>query len=163
MNRKRIIIISILVAALVIAAAAVILFVIPGTRITRGDFSTNDSYYYDNGAPQADPNIVGMWRNADNPKWFKVYYDDYDGDGFFWGKEWDEADDVFEEDLYYHGNGWFRWRKEGKNLKELHTMEISEVPIPKIWRLKTKPDSLLLFYPDSKTACDRFGRVPEEW
>lgn len=162
MNRIRIIFICILVALLVAIVAAVLLVVLPTSKWTSSDHSTNDVYYYENGAPPADPDIVGMWRNSDNPRWYKVYYDDYDGDGFYWGKEWDEADDVEEEDLTYHGNGWFLWRKEGKNLREMHKMDISEVAIPKIWRFKTKPDSLLLFHPDSKKICDRFGRVPED-
>ena len=124
--------------------------------------STNDVYYYEDGTPKADPLFVGTWRNAENPLWYKVYLDDYDSDGFFWGKEWSEDEDVFEEDLTFHGNGWFRWRKEGKTLKELHKMDIGGVEIPKLWRFKASPDSLLLSHPDFKDRCDRFGRVKEE-
>lgn len=159
MNRKRILILCAL-AALIAAAVAVLLLIIPNSRQQSGP-STNDVYYYDNGTPVADPDIVGTWRNADNPQWYKVYYDDYEGDGYFWGKMWDEAEDVYEEDLTYHGNGWFLWRKEGKELKELHQMDLGNASVPKIWRLKTKPDSLLLFLPDQKKVCDRFGRAEE--
>ena len=158
MNRTRILILCIL-AALIVAAAGLVVYHF-STRPSTPP-ATNDVYYYDNGNPVADPNIVGIWRNADNPLWYKVYYDDYEGDGYFWGKMWDEADDVYEEDLIYHGNGWFLWRKQGKELKELHQMELGNASVPKIWRLKTKPDSLLLFLPESKTVCDRFGRVEE--
>lgn len=158
MNRNRILMIGILVALFVAIVAAVLLVVLP-TKWSSDDHATNDVYYYEDGAPTADPAIVGMWRNAANPQWYKVYYDDYHGDGYFWGKEWDEADDVEEEDLTYHGNGWFMWRKEGKNLRELHKMDLGDAVIPKFWRFQTKQDSLLLFNPDNKRICDRFGKV----
>ena len=160
MNRK--LILWLCVALVVLAGAVTIVhFVVPGSRMDVVGRFTNDVYYYDDGSPAADPAIVGTWQNAENPKWFKVYYDDYDGDGYYWGKEWDESDDVFEEDLNYHGNGWFRWRKEGKNLREEHQMEIGSAIVPKTWRVKTKSDSLLLFSTFVKNKCDRFGRVQE--
>ena len=162
MQNKRLILICLIVALALAVAATVVLVVLSRTGWVDSGPSTNDVYYYEDGTPKADPAIVGTWQNAQNPGWFKVYYDDYDGDGYYWGKEWDEADDVFEEDLTYHGNGWFRWRKEGKNLKELHRMDLSDAVIPKVWTLKTKPDSLLLFHQTNKKVCDRFGRVAEK-
>ena len=161
MNRKRILFILSVLILVALLAAALVLF-LPGSRWAIHGPSTNDVYYYDDGAPPADPAVVGTWQNVQNPRWFKVYYDDYDGDGYYWGKEWDEAEEVFEEDLSYHGNGWFRWKREGKTLTELHRMDINETVIPKVWNLKTKPDSLLLFPQNNKKVCDRFGRVLEE-
>ena len=162
MQNKRLILIC-LIVALALAIAATVLFVVfPPADWSESGPSTNDVYYYQDDAPPADPAIVGTWQSVSSPTWFKVYYDDYDGDGYYWGKEWDEADDVFEEDLGYHGNGWFRWRKEGKLLKELHHMDVGEAVIPKQWRLQTKPDSLLLFNPENKKRCERFHRVAEE-
>lgn len=115
--------------------------------------------------PAADPLMVGKWQNAENPKWYKVYYDDPDDEeGFFWGKEWNEADDTLEEDLMYHGNGWFRWREDGKLLTELHTMDVRSVPIAKIWKVqhfssRTPNDSLILTEADRKTHHYHFVRV----
>ena len=123
---------------------------------------TNDVYYYEDGTPKADPAIVGIWQNAHNPQSFKVFYDDYNGDGYWWGKQWSEDEDVHEEDLLFHGNGWFLWRREGKLLTELHKMDISEATVPKLWRLKTMKDSLVLTHPDFKHLSEHFGRVHEE-
>lgn len=123
--------------------------------------STNEVYYYEDGTPKADPAIVGTWQNAANPQWFKVYYDDYDCDGYWWGKEWSEDEDVMEEDLPFHGNGWFRWRKEGKQIRELYMMDISGAVVPKAWLYKVKKDSLLLYPENAKNRIDRFGRVHE--
>ena len=161
MNRKQLIILLLSVAA--IAAAAVWYGAYHRQREQENEgLTTNSAGYAEEEVPHADPFIVGKWQNDVNPQWFKVYYDDYDEDeGFFWGKEWNEADDVSEEDLNYHGNGWFRWRREGKQLIEMHTMDVQDVPIPKVWNILTQslPDSLILTNPDRKKQCIRFGRI----
>ncbi len=80
----------------------------------------------------ADPQWIGKWQNTANPQWFKCYYDDPDEDreGYFWGKEWDEDDDVFEEDLCYHGNGWFIWKKQKNRIIEVSMSEYNEMMVP---------------------------------
>lgn len=106
---------------------------------------THGAVYYDNQAPHADPMIVGKWHLTDKPLCYKAYYDDYDGNGYFWGKEWDESEDVMEDDLDYHGNGWFRWKKQGKELQEYAVMEIkSGTPIPKFYIVKYRADSTMI-------------------
>ena len=125
---------------------------------------TDEHAVYQDDTPAADPAIVGKWRNAENKQWFKVYCDDYDSDGFLWGKEWNEAEDVQEEDLIYHGNGWFRWRKDGSRLTELHTMDVQDVPIRKRWLVLSldSQDSLILSDYDKRTILFHFSRMAEE-
>ena len=139
MKKANLITVICLVSLLVAGAAAV--YVVHSRsgeekEIDAPQEKTNVHLSFEDDAPQADPALVGKWQNSENPQWYKVYYDDYDEDGFFWGKEWDEADDVQEEDLNYHGNGWFRWKKDGKQLVEMHTMDVQDVPIAKIWLVK---------------------------
>lgn len=102
------------------------------------EHGTNSIIYFEGEIPPADPLMVGRWKNADNAGWHKVYYDDDDGEGHYWGKEWDEADDVLEEDLGYHGNGWFRWNKSNDTLIEYSTMDFRDVPIAHIYVIKMK-------------------------
>jgi len=84
----------------------------------------------------ADPAVVGRWCNSDNPQWHKVYLDDFDEEQqLFWGKEWNEDEEVFEYDLRYHGNGWFRWNVEGGTLHEYATMDARDVPIHRAYVL----------------------------
>lgn len=161
MNR-RILIVFIIVVSLVAAGAVTYYFIkgqSSGREKSRDDHSTNANYSFEDGFPSADPAMVGKWQNVDNPQWYKVYYDDYDDDGFFWGKEWSEDEDVFEEDLPYHGNGWYRWRKNGKALEERHVMSIRDVPIKKQWRVKAMPDSLVLLDPETRKPRYSFRRV----
>lgn len=97
--------------------------------------ATNSVIYFEDETPEADPLMLGRWVCADKQQWHKVYYDDYE-DGMFWGKEWDESDDVMEEDLSYHGNGWFRWTKNKDTLFEYHTMDLTEVPIAHRYKIR---------------------------
>ena len=109
--------------------------------------------------PYADSLIVGEWQNIANPGWHKVYYDDFDEDeGLFWGKEWDESEDVLEEDLSYHGNGWFRWEKKKNMLHEYATMDGRDVPIHREYQIqRSSTDSLVYFERDYKKNIYRFA------
>ena len=111
--------------------------------------------------PHADPAIVGRWVNADNPQWLKVYLDDFDEEQqLFWGKEWNEDEDVFEYDLTYHGNGWFRWTKEGDILREYATMDARDVPIHRAYVIHpTHSDSLAYHDIDYKKRIYSFSRL----
>lgn len=99
--------------------------------------------------PHADPALVGHWISTAKPGWHKVYYDDYDEEQhLFWGKEWDEAEDVHEYDLRFHGNGWFRWTRKENTIHEFATMDNRDVPIHHAYTIDyTGPDSVV--YHDS--------------
>ena len=166
MQRKYLILILTFTAVVLLGAAVGIYVVHVSDRTEQvhpDKHPTNSHVAFEDDTPSADPAIVGKWQNSDNPKWYKVYYDDYDGDGFFWGKEWDESEDVQEEDLIYHGNGWFRWQKDKNQLLEMHTMDVQDTPIPKRWLVLSRslPDSLILTNADRKSRCIRYGRVSD--
>ena len=99
----------------------------------ENEHKTNTVIYFEGEVPPADPLMVGRWKNMDDAGWHKVYYDDDDGEGYYWGKEWNESEDVLEEDLSFHGNGWFRWTKSNDTLYELSTMDFRDVPIAHIY------------------------------
>ena len=69
--------------------------------------------------------LIGRWKNA---KEYIVFYDDNAGDGYAWGKEWDEADGTKESDVDAdnHGNGWFKWKKGNDYIRIVAMMSISE-------------------------------------
>ena len=123
--------------------------------------STGDVGAVEADITHADPMIVGRWQNRHNPQWYKVYYDDFDEkEQMFWGKEWNEAEDVMEYDLNYHGNGWFRWNKEGNILREYATMDNRDVPIHRAYKiLLSTSDSLVCADNDYKKIIFRFSRI----
>ena len=77
-----------------------------------------------------DDRMLGKWQNVQHPTWFRVYTTEPADEGFCWGREWDTADDIFEEDLTPYGNGWFMWKKEGDNVIELHMTDNRGATIP---------------------------------
>lgn len=77
-----------------------------------------------------DEMLLGKWQNVDNPQWYRVYTDEEAPDGYYWGYEWDESEDVTEKDLTKHGNGWFRWKKRGSKVMELATADNDGQLIP---------------------------------
>ena len=109
-------------------------------REAVNEHGTNSVIYFDGDVPPADPLMVGHWVCTENPGWHKVYYDDFD-EGYYWGKEWDESEDVQEEDLSYHGNGWFRWEKYQDTLSELSTMDYRDVPIAQRYVISVEDSS----------------------
>lgn len=129
-------------------------------KITTNDHSTDLNYNLEGEVPPADPMIVGKWHNCEKPQWYKVYYDDYDeNEGLYWGKEWNEAEDVTEEDLRYHGNGWFRWDKRGNTLREFATMDARDVPIAKIYTVCYLSEDSIAYYEEGrKKHIQRFRR-----
>ncbi len=171
MKRRTILITVCVAAVLAVAAGAGVYYFVQNQNTTEVEAGQNEMATTDAGGfavleiPTADSLMVGKWQNAENPQWYKVYYDDYDDDyGYFWGKEWDEAEDVQEEDLNYHGNGWFRWRKENNRLTELHTMDAQDLPIEKNWFVKhlsarTPNDSMIVINEKRKAQCFHFTRV----
>ena len=85
-----------------------------------------------------EEDVFGRWQNDENPGEYWVYQSLTDETGdYFWGKTWDENDDVKEEDLEsdFHGNGWFKWRLDTRDLTQIHMMTISEATAPKIYTI----------------------------
>ena len=165
-RRSVIIIVSVLLALCVAAAVVYVVVCLPDKLVTPPDtpvvdgesesdvlqpqvveepdssHSTNNIIVFEDEFT-ADPMMVGKWQNTENPGWYQVFYDDYDDENFFWGKEWDESDDVMEEDLRYHGNGWFRWRKDGKSLLEVAVQDQHSGDIPHEYTIRRISDDVL--------------------
>ena len=156
-----------LVCVLAVVLAATIWYVTreeptedPEGEIITNDHPTQGAVYFEDEIPPADTMIVGRWSNCANPKWHKVYYDDFDEEEkLYWGKEWDEREDVLEEDLDYHGNGWFRWEKKGNMLHEYSTMSMRSVPIHRMYNLiLSSTDSMIYNEPDYTDVVYTFAK-----
>lgn len=88
----------------------------------------------------SEANLVGKWENANQAGDYKVYLQDkvvpYPPDsanpynGYKWGKEWNESEGVYENDLKEHGNGWYMWKMEGKEITEIHQTDAKTALAP---------------------------------
>ena len=104
--------------------------------------------------------ILGHWVNVDHPTWHRVYTDEYSGNGYYWGKEWDESEDVTEADLVDYGNGWFEWKMDGNDVLELATTDMSESRVPFIYTIK-KLSTKELIYVEQRSTEKRAFVHPE--
>lgn len=77
-----------------------------------------------------DTMMLGKWQHAIDTGWYRVYTMEPAGDNYYWGREWNTSDDILEEDLTPYGNGWFKWKKDGDNVVELHMTENQIVSVP---------------------------------
>lgn len=88
--------------------------------------------------------VVGRWQNIDNKGWYCVFYEEVDEEGMCWGKEWDESENVLEEDLPFHRNGWFRWRIKDGVLHKFAVMNMSSAIIYKSYKVINMKNSMLV-------------------
>ena len=103
--------------------------------------------------------ISGTWVEAENPQCYWVYtLTKDDSSDYYWGKTWDEADDVHESDLEFHGNGWFKWSITDNNLVQLHMMTISEATVPKTYTV-TSCNSTTLVLKDTYGKSTTYNKV----
>ena len=77
-----------------------------------------------------DTMMLGKWQHATDTGWYRVYTMEPAGDDYYWGREWNTSDDIFEEDLTPYGNGWFKWKKDGDNVVEMHMTDNQIASIP---------------------------------
>lgn len=103
-----------------------------------------------------DNRMLGKWQHATNSTWFRVYTTEPADDGFYWGREWDTADDIFEEDLTPYGNGWFMWRKDGDYVIELHMTDNHGAAIPFEYKVTKINDREMNFKETKDTERHQF-------
>lgn len=126
--------------------------------------------------------LQGLWQeqktNAPTEHYVRFTDEQADDEGYFFGREWDEAEDVFENNLYVyvkdtagndsliHGNGWFEYQLEIKgDLHEIHFMDNGGAEIPKEYIVAVLTDTKLEYYEkdrkDRKFYFNRVVEVPE--
>ena len=77
-----------------------------------------------------DTLMLGKWQHTLDIGWYRVYTMEPAGNDYYWGREWNTSDDIFEEDLTPYGNGWFKWKKDGNNVVEMHMTDNQIASIP---------------------------------
>lgn len=90
--------------------------------------------------------LIGKWEDDNSDGLYYVYLTETDETGSYqYGKTWDEKDDVTEEDLQYHGNGWFKWQLVQSDLTQIHLMDNGGAEIPKIYTITYLDDNTLQY------------------
>lgn len=112
---------------------------------------------------EANPLLVGLWVEDSNPQHYKAYYDDAcEEEGFFWGKEWDESEGIYEDYLTYHGNGWFKWSKTQEELIEISVADQQNMVVPNQYIIAQLNDSVYVYnsYKITETVSQKIKKIP---
>ncbi len=108
--------------------------------------------------------LQALWQENGTEHFVRFTTEQSDEAKYLYGREWDEAEDVYEEDLKPYGNGWFKYLFETTgNLTEIHLMDNGGAEIPKIY-VVTKLNSTTLEYyeKDHKAITYRFQKMVEK-
>lgn len=97
--------------------------------------------------------LQGLWEENGTQHYVRFTNEQSDETGYLYGREWDEAEEVYEEDLVYHGNGWFKYEfKTTGDLTEIHLMDNGGAELPKVYVVSTLTSSQLSYYEKDHTS-----------
>lgn len=107
--------------------------------------------------------LQGLWLENSTQHFVRFTTEQSDEPKYLYGREWDEAEDVYEEDLTPYGNGWFKyWFETNGGLHELHLMDNDGAVIPKEYIVSVLTDTRLEYYEkDNKSRKTYFNKVVE--
>ena len=108
--------------------------------------------------------LQGLWLENNTQHYVRFTTEQSDETAYLYGREWDEAEDIYEEDLMPHGNGWFKYKFETSgDLTEIHLMDNGGAEIPKVYVVSKLTDSDLEYYEkDHKNIKYYFSKMVEK-
>ena len=91
--------------------------------------------------------LQGLWQENNTEHYVRFTKEQSDETGYLYGREWDEAEDITEDDLLPKGNGWFKYLFETTgSLTEIHLMDNGGAEIPKVYVVTVLNDTELSYY-----------------
>ena len=139
------------------SALRLLFFALAGAALTGCIPTTQPTFYLHD--------LQGLWQENNTQHYVRFTTEQSDEAGYLYGREWDEGEDVFEQDLVPHGNGWFKYLFETDNQKltEIHLMDNGGAEIPKIY-VVTKLNSTTLEYyeKDHKAITYRYQKMVDK-
>ena len=104
--------------------------------------------------------LQGLWQENNTEHYVRFTKEQSDETGYLYGREWTESEDVYENDLVFHGNGWFKYSFKSAELIEIHKMDQGWADIPKVYTVTTLTDTDLKYYEkDHKSIKFSFSKV----
>ena len=105
--------------------------------------------------------LQGLWQENNTEHYVRFTKEQSDETGYLYGREWDEAEDITEDDLLPKGNGWFKYLFETTgSLTEIHLMDNGGAEIPKVYVVTVLNDTELSYYEkDHKSIKFNFTKV----
>ena len=108
--------------------------------------------------------LQGLWQENNTEHFVRFTTEKSDQTNYLYGREWDEGEDVYEEDLVPYGNGWFKyWFETSGNLTEIHLMDNGGAEIPKVYVVSKLTDTDLEYYEkDRKNIKFYFSKIVQK-
>ena len=108
--------------------------------------------------------LQGLWQEKNTEHFVRFTTEQSDETNYLYGREWNEAEDVYEEDLLPYGNGWFKyWFETTGNLTEIHLMDNGGAEIPKVYIVSKLTDTDLEYYEkDRKNNKFYFSKMVQQ-
>ena len=105
-----------------------------------------------------EADLLGLWQEAGAEAYVRFTSEQDETGEYKYGREWDESEDVYEEDLQQYGNGWFKYKLVKSDLTEIHLMDNGGADIPKVYVVVKLTDAELE-YRDEYKITHRFVKV----
>ena len=100
--------------------------------------------------------LQALWLENGTEHYVRFTTEQSDEAKYLYGREWDEAEEVYEEDLKPQGNGWFKYLFETTgSLTEIHLMDNGGAEIPKVY-VVSKLTSTDLEYYEKERKSNKF-------
>ena len=105
--------------------------------------------------------LQALWLENGTEHYVRFTTEQSDEQKYLYGREWDEAEEVYEEDLKPYGNGWFKYLFETTgSLTEIHLMDNGGAEIPKVYVVSKLTSTELEYYEkDRKNNKFAFSKV----
>ena len=110
---------------------------------------------------ELDTMMLGKWQHATDTGWYRVYTMEPAGDDYYWGREWNTEDDIFEEDLTPYGNGWFKWKKVGNDVIEIHMTDNQIASVPHEYTMLNLSNQEMKYKETADADKQQFNKCPE--
>ena len=102
--------------------------------------------------------LQGKWCKDGQQDYRRFATEQASREGYYWGWEWDEGEDVQESDRTSHpyGNGWFMYTIQGDQLLEIEKTEYGWADIPKVYIISDLSSTKLVYYPKDYPKDKRY-------
>ena len=102
--------------------------------------------------------LQGKWCKDGQQDYRRFATEQASREGYYWGWEWDEGEDVQESDRTSHpyGNGWFMYTIQGDQLLEIEKTEYGWADIPKVYIISELTSTKLVYYPKDYPKDKRY-------
>ena len=105
-----------------------------------------------------EADLLGLWQEEGTEAYVRFTSEQDETGEYKYGREWEESEDVYEEDLQQYGNGWFKYKLVKSDLTEIHLMDNGGADIPKVYVVVKLTDAELE-YRDEYKITHRFVKV----